>query len=89
VTCPHELQGSRVASWIVRAQLGLAACALCACGGGITPADTALVAVETEQQRECVDAFLDAGADAQNACRATVRAEWDRYWARKFDGGAE
>lgn len=77
--------------WVVRVQLGLAACALSpflGCGGGITPADTALVAVETEQQRECVDALLDAGPDAQMACRATVRDEWNRYWATRFEGGA-
>jgi hypothetical protein len=48
MTCPHTLQGLRVASWVVRAQLGIAACALCAgCLSGptvtVTPANQAQV----------------------------------------------
>lgn len=85
--CPHELQGVTVAPWVVRAQLGIAACALCiGCGSGFTAQDGIQVGVEIEQQRECVDRFAP-DASAQDACRAQVRATWDAYWATHFDGG--
>lgn len=60
---------------------------LVACSSGLTPPDTALVAAETAQQKDCVDRYApDAGA--QNACRAQVRAFWDGYWAT-LEGGAQ
>lgn len=80
MSCALRLQGLCLVPWVVCVQTG--------CGSGLTATDTALVGVETEQQRECVDAFLDGGPSAQNACRAVVRATWDKYWAERFDGGA-
>lgn len=74
---------------MTRAGLLVLLASSCGCGGGITPADTALVAVETDQQRQCVDVYRDAGPAAQDACRTQVRATWDAYWSAHFDGGAQ
>lgn len=57
------------------------------CGSGLTAADSALVAVEVAQQKDCVDSYSPDAA-AQNICRAQVKAWWSNYWA-SLDGGAQ
>jgi hypothetical protein len=63
------------------------ALALAACGGHITPADSAVVASQVNEETDCVSQFKP-DRDAIDACRAKVRARFDAYWAAKFaDGG--
>ena len=59
------------------------------CAPALTPADAALVAAQTTEETACIYLYRDAGRDAQDSCRAEVRATWDAYWTTKFDGGGQ
>jgi hypothetical protein len=59
---------------------------LCACPGHITPADSAIVAAQTEEERQCVESNKP-DRDAIDRCRANVRARSDAYWREHFDAG--
>jgi hypothetical protein len=72
----------------------LAGCAFAlvagACGAASSPMtfeDRILVGDETTEQTTCIVMYADAGAAKVDACRARVRAAWDRQWAATFDGG--
>lgn len=54
------------------------------CGASTTTAlNSGLVAVEGDQQRQCVDRY-SPDATAERECRAGVTATWDHYWASRY-----
>jgi hypothetical protein len=59
------------------------------CGASpLTPTDTAILGAETDLQTTCiVDHRGDAGAI--DACRASVKQEFDAIWASRFEGGVQ
>jgi hypothetical protein len=63
--------------------------ALGACAESLlSPADHGATNTEMAEQVACVrDHSGDAAA--MTACRASVRAHWDRYWAEELEGGKD
>jgi hypothetical protein len=62
--------------------------AVAACAGHITPADSATIAAQTEEEAQCVESNKP-DKSAIDRCRANVRARSDAYWAAHFDGGGQ
>ena len=61
-------------------------CAGCA-QSPLTPADTALIGAETDEQSDCITQNRGDGG-AMDACRAKVRAFYNGVWASKLGDSA-
>lgn len=69
------------------AGFGLAFCST-GCTPGLSGTQRALVEAERAQELNCVYQYAP-DASAQNGCRAFIKAQWDVYWAKQFDGGSQ
>jgi hypothetical protein len=64
-------------------RIALLAVVLTACASATTALNSGLVAVEGDQERQCVDRYSPDAA-AERECRAGVTATWDHYWASRY-----
>ncbi len=61
---------------------------LVACAGGLlTPADQGAVNTEQDEQMACLRKWQGNKPEI-DSCRHEVRARWDGYWQREWEGGS-